>query len=306
MDSRLPPPPTEPPRGLPPVTPPSGRFIAQLFLVPGMIVLVAVLLLLTFRYLLGGGYAAESFLRQLDSDNADIRWRGASDLAQVLKRPESMQLRSDPVFALDLAGRLHAGWDDLIVEEKRAEEKATRSSPGERDSAWGKPLDAKRNLVSFLAAAMGDFVVPVGVPLLSELVLRDDSPDPKSVLRRRQALSSLVNLGKNVEAFQKLPAPQQAEILALLVKETSSTSSRRATWARNGLYYLDKGRLPAGTTEGIVEVDQVLAKAACDQDQFLRELVAFAYNFWDGPRAEPTLQKLARDRGQGTLLRVPE
>src|SRR2546423_15439883 len=98
-----------PQRGLPPVTPPSGRFIAQLFLVPGMIVLVAVLLLLAFRYLLGGGYEPANFLKQLDSDNADIRWRGASDLAQVLKRPESLNLKSDPIFALDLAHRLRVG-----------------------------------------------------------------------------------------------------------------------------------------------------------------------------------------------------
>src|SRR5204863_10203135 len=56
--------PRPPSAGLPPVTPPSGRFIAQLFLVPGMIVLVAVLMLLAFRYLLGGGYTPENFLKQ--------------------------------------------------------------------------------------------------------------------------------------------------------------------------------------------------------------------------------------------------
>ena len=38
------------PRGLPPVTPPSGRFIVQLFLVPGVIVAVAKLeLAVTFE-----------------------------------------------------------------------------------------------------------------------------------------------------------------------------------------------------------------------------------------------------------------
>ncbi len=111
MDSPrpVPPAPLAPAPGLPPVTPPSGRFIAQLFLVPGMIVLVAVVMLLAFRYLLGGGYVPANFLKQLDSDNADVRWRGASDLAQVLKRPESMHLRSDPAlrpgFGAAAAGR---------------------------------------------------------------------------------------------------------------------------------------------------------------------------------------------------------
>ena len=131
MDSSPPPAPITqaPVRGLPPVTPPSGRFIAQLFLVPGMIVLVAVVMLLAFRYLLGGGYVPANFLKQLDSDNADIRWRGASDLAQVLKRPESMHLKSDPAFALDLAQRLRTGLDDLIQEEKRVQEKCCDVTP---------------------------------------------------------------------------------------------------------------------------------------------------------------------------------
>src|SRR5450631_1279455 len=88
-------------RGLPPVIPPSGRFIAQLFLVPGMIVLLAVLLMLAFSNLLGGSQEPANFLKQLDNGNTDIRWRGAADLAQVLKRPESITLRANAGFALD-------------------------------------------------------------------------------------------------------------------------------------------------------------------------------------------------------------
>src|ERR1700730_18432426 len=93
--------------GLPPVVPPSGRFIVQLFVVPGLIVLVVVMVLMGLFYLTAR-QSPEYFLRQLDSDNADIRWRGASDLAQILKRPESGSLRwkADAHFALELAERL--------------------------------------------------------------------------------------------------------------------------------------------------------------------------------------------------------
>src|SRR5437773_9138990 len=101
------------PQGLPPVTPPSGRFIAQLFLVPGLIVLMAVLIVLAANYLLIGGYTPEYFLNRLDSDNADIRWRGASDLAQHIKRSDSKLLKADTAFALDLAERLRAALDEL-------------------------------------------------------------------------------------------------------------------------------------------------------------------------------------------------
>src|SRR5262249_2836788 len=105
-------------RGLPPGAPPSGRFIAQLFLVPGLILAAALLILLGFRYLVGGPHSADYLLRQLDSSNADIRWRGASDLAQVLKRPESVVLRADAKFALDLAERLRAALDELNQAEQ--------------------------------------------------------------------------------------------------------------------------------------------------------------------------------------------
>ena len=170
-----------------------------------MIVLMAVLLMLAFSNLLGGSHEPASFLKQLDNENTDIRWRGASDLAQVLKRPESMNLRADPGFALgSCRKRLRTGLDDLIREEKRIEDKTAKSSPAEKDAAWGKPLDAKRDYVNFLAAAMGDFVAPVGIPLLNEILLREDSPDPKSILRRRQALSSMSNLGNNLKRFHKI------------------------------------------------------------------------------------------------------
>jgi len=160
--------------------------------------------------------------------------------------------------------------------------------------------------VTFLAASLGDFVAPVGIPLLSDMALRADSPDPKNILRRRQALTALAKLGESVKSFAELPQTQQTAILDVLVKEATSNDAVRARGARNALHYLDKSRLPSGTREGIVAVDQTLAKIALDQDQFLRSLVAFAFNFWDGPLAEPTLQKLARDKGQGTMVRVPE
>ena len=45
------------PKGLPVVVPPSGKFIAQLFLVPFLIVTLIVCFLLTINWLVGGAYA---------------------------------------------------------------------------------------------------------------------------------------------------------------------------------------------------------------------------------------------------------
>src|SRR5438552_12424633 len=85
----------DPAKGLPPVVAPSGRFIAQLFLVPGLIVAGAVVVLLGFSWLSSGNRSPEAFLRDLDSANVDIRWRTASDLAQVLKRDDGLAMNVD-------------------------------------------------------------------------------------------------------------------------------------------------------------------------------------------------------------------
>src|SRR5207244_6408731 len=97
---------TLPPGGLPPIKPPSGKFIAQLFLVPLLIVLGIMGLFFTLRGLfgIGGPRTAEQCFHTLDQANPDVRWRAAQDLAQVLPRDD--MLASDPKFALDLADRL--------------------------------------------------------------------------------------------------------------------------------------------------------------------------------------------------------
>src|ERR1700733_3081997 len=84
--------------GLPPVQPPSGRFIVQLFVVPGLLIAVVVLVVIGLSYLGRRDREPAYFLQQLDSDNEDIRKRGMSDLAQILKRREAAVLRwkADP------------------------------------------------------------------------------------------------------------------------------------------------------------------------------------------------------------------
>jgi hypothetical protein len=292
------------PAGLPPVTPPSGRFIAQLFLVPGMIVLMAVLIILAINYLFVGGYTPAYFLGKLDSDNADIRWRGASDLAQWIKRKESQQLKTDTTFALDLAERLRAALDDLKKTEADTRPKIADLSPTEQDKAWRK-LAAQRNYVDFLTSALGDFYIPVGVPLLCEMITQETAADVQgNTMRRRRAIWALANLGANTKAFaQDLKEPQQQTILADLHLASGGDDPRRAGWARTALFYLEAGAPPPGD---VVLVDRALAQAAGSQDRYLREHVAMALNFWDGDQVEPTLLRLARDDGFGTLIRVDE
>jgi hypothetical protein len=308
------PPSAAPPPGLPPVEPPSGRFIVQLFVVPGLIVLAVVLVLMAIAYSTSQN-TPDYYLNRLDSHNADIRERAQNDLAQILKRSESGSLRwkADAHFALELAERLRKALDELAEAEKEVADGITKSEAeakakgitlpqAELDVSWRK-IAKLRNHVSFLASALGDLHVPVGVPLLAEMCLADKSPDVNGhTLQRRKAFWSLSNLGENTKKFADLPSDKQAEALDTLKAEADGAMPR-AGWARTALHYL--GSEPA-SKEGVVHVDKVLADCAKADDRDVREKVAFALNFWDGPLVEPTLVKLQQDNGHGTMLRVKE
>lgn len=290
-------------RDLPPVAPPSGRFIAQLFLVPGLIVFFVVLLVIAINYMFVGGQSAEQFLARIDSDNPDIRWRGANDLAQVLKRKESVALRSNVGFALDLSERLDKAVAALRKEEALIGESLKNESSARPEAAFRK-LEAQRNLVSFLSAALGDFNFPAGVPSLSGVIAEESGPDIVNLtIRRRGALWSLANLGQNRSEFAKLTPTQQNLIVGRLREEADSDNPTRREAARSALHYLAVDPLPAGD---VVTVDAALDVASKAQDQYLRQIVGLAWNFWDGPLAEPILLRLSRDDGFGTLVQAPK
>ena len=67
--------------GLPPVAPPSGKFILQLFLVPGLIVAGLVLVALGLQWLTGAHRNPEKYLEGLDDPNPEVRWRTAAGTA---------------------------------------------------------------------------------------------------------------------------------------------------------------------------------------------------------------------------------
>src|SRR5215472_6876361 len=112
---------TESPPGLPPVAPPSGKFIVQLFLVPGLIVGLIVCVLLLFNWAFGGPRSPASILANLDNNNFEVRKRAAAELAQVLKRDE--QLAGDAGFALDLADRAERAREESAPAEKALAER---------------------------------------------------------------------------------------------------------------------------------------------------------------------------------------
>jgi hypothetical protein len=319
--------------GLPPVKPPSGRFILQLFLIPGLIVAGLVLVFAVGGLAWIGTSSPDSYLSRLDSNNPDVRWRAAHELAQVLKRPESLELASDPKFALDIAERLDKALAELDAAEKttKAELETTlkeidndkslspadRAKRGEEVSvaAWRK-LAPQRDLVLYLVSSLGDFTVPVGVPVLRDgIVLTNEGPNLKSwTLKRRRAVWALANLGDNMQRRyfgtkakpedRVLSADQKAGILAKL-QEEGKASGKRGYWARYALGVLEKSHAAAVdiALEICVRGNDTFRPA---DDPYLRELVAFALNFWDGPRTEAALVFLTLDDGHGKRIEINE
>jgi hypothetical protein len=322
-DAPIPPSHHDVPQGLPPVKPPSARFIVQLFLIPGLIVAGLVFVFL-FSLAWVGTSTPESFLSKLDSTNPDIRWRAAHDLAQVLQRPESLELASNPDFAMDIAERLRKAHAELEVAENAAkaelfitikgieatslsrEEKAKQEDQA-AVAAWRK-LRPQRDLVLFLTSCLGNFTVPVGVPVLSDIAMKETGAEVKGLaLRRQRAVLALANLGDNIkrryhgekpnDETKPLSSLQKTAVLEKLDKAAAG-SGERAKMARYARDVLMK-KQPAG-------VDIVLARCARAEDIFLRELVGHALNFWDGDEVEPTLLLLANDKGQGKRIEVSE
>ncbi|HEY1378676.1 MAG TPA: hypothetical protein VGF55_17890 [Gemmataceae bacterium] len=280
-----------PPPGLPPVVAPSGRFIAQLFLVPGLIVAGAVVVLLGFSWLAGGNRSPQAFLRDLDSSNIDIRKRTASDLAQVLKRDDGLATNVD--FGLQLVTRLRQAAGELDRADAASASESTAGRTEDQNRRW---------YVQFLIASVGNLMTPVGGPVLADLARTGAGRDPKvNATIRRQAVWALAALGEALQRFDKLPEERKAAVLEALDRAADGAPGESAAWARKAAAALRK-QAPLG-------VVAALAECANADDPFLRQQVALALTFWGGTPeedrlAKATLLKLAHDDGHGTAIQV--
>ncbi len=294
--------------GLPTVTPPSGSMFFRLFGVPALIVGGLVLLLIVGQPLIGkfgkhflgrtwGGGSPEQFLRDLDNSNKEVRWRAANDLAQVLLRDDN--LASDSAFALQLCQRLRRTLDSSAPLEKAHAERIGKLTP-EDEASELKKLDPERDYILLLTQCLGHFMIPVGVPILEELAVQQSGLDHRALAaRRRQALWALANLGDNVKRFDKLSSEQQESVLSQL--DTAAGGGEQASTAKEALDYLKSRQ--AGNPSAL-GMDRVIQKCAEAEDPSLRELAAFAANFWSGTakendRIEKTLLRLCDDPGKG-------
>ena len=286
-----------PPPGLPAVEPPSGKLMLQLFLVPGLIVAFLVIAWLVGGWLFGVSYSKEQFLTRLKDPNVEVRWRAAEQLAQVLLRDDA--LASDGEFAHQLALMLEKTRDDAAPAELAYASKVGGMKKEEAAAARRK-LEPDRTFIAFLCATLGEFMVPVGVPMLKALASQREGVDPKiRALRRRQAVWALANLGQTLKRFDKLDDPKKE---AVLEKLHASSETDHADWLRDALRALQNRTKGVGDEMGVGDV--LIACSGDKDDPYLRELSAFAMNFWRGDAAAnarmgEALVRLTHDDGVG-------
>lgn len=160
---------------LPPVTPPTGRFIVQLFVIPAVIVTVIVLLwLLLAGVVLRRSGDPEELIKSLSSPD---RWQSAQQLADMLRDERHAQFKRNESAARQLAQIMQRELD--------------RAESGDR-------LNEKDvTFLMFVARALGEFHVDAGLPTLLRGARLDRNEDFLHV--RRAAIEAIAVLTSRLQ-----------------------------------------------------------------------------------------------------------
>ncbi len=214
-----------PPRGLspddqlPPVEPPSAGFIVQLFVVPGVIVIVVVMIWLMFNWLAHMGNDRDAFVRALARNN-EGRWQAAFNLANALRaerKASDPKLITDPELAKQLA--------DILAKEIEA------------GSMENNPVALR----IYLCRALGEFRVPDGLPVLIKGASTERDPREGDV--RRAAIEGIALLAANGQAEAFANNPALAEVLLKAAEDAEPRTRSVAAMALGvigGPKFLDK------------------------------------------------------------------
>jgi HEAT repeat protein len=188
---------------LPPVEPPSAGFILQLFIVPGVIVVVVVMIWLMFNWLAQMGNDRDAFVRALARNN-EARWQAAFNLANAMRAERGSKqprLTGDPQLAADLAGILDHEIDAGSMEKN--------------------PLALRM----YLCRALGEFRVTEPLPTLIKAATTERDEREGDV--RRTALEGIAVLADNVGGDDKHFTQNEALRDALLTAASDNDPRTR-------------------------------------------------------------------------------
>jgi hypothetical protein len=185
---------------LPPVEPPSAGFILQLFVVPGIIVVIIVMVWLVFNWVARTGNDPDEFIRALRRNNAN-RWQAAFGLAGAINASDAQgkALRQDARLAEELASILDSEIDNSSTKDK-------------------EPI----TLRAYLCQALGQFEVASGLPVLLKAAITQRSEEEIEV--RLAALQAIALLDENLKATSDAPfhTPEVTEKLLATSRDPDS------------------------------------------------------------------------------------
>jgi hypothetical protein len=162
---------------LPPVEPPSAGFILQLFVIPGVIVVVIVAVWLMFSWIAHHASTRPEDVVQGLQGSGPARWQRANELADMLRNSRHTDFRRNSNAATQLAEILQR-------------ELTTATSPGGMEPG-------AVNLRYFICRAMGEFEVADGLEVLIEAATT--SRDPREQWVRRGAIQAIAVLGYHLQ-----------------------------------------------------------------------------------------------------------
>ncbi|MEC7695599.1 MAG: HEAT repeat domain-containing protein [Planctomycetota bacterium] len=197
---------------LPPVEQPSAGFIIQLFVIPGMIVLLIVLLWLGFSWLAHRGTQPEEIVRQMRQNKANS-WQLAYNFSEELRQNETY--RTDQELANEVAAFLN----DLL----------DQPLPPKSENGFGGTSPRSQEIArrGFLCKALGEFLVPETVlPVLIRAASNHADDDELRV--RLAAIEAIALLVENTHTPGTDVSP---ELLALLLANSENDDRKIASRA---------------------------------------------------------------------------
>jgi HEAT repeat protein len=191
---------------LPPVEPPTGRFIIQLFVIPALIVgVLFVLWMLIGTMARKGEQDPDQIVAALRSNN-QARFQRANELAAMLNLPQQYpELKTNHELAQKLA--------DYVNELVSA----------------GDTAEASVTMRYILVSALGEFYVTDGLPAL----LNAARNDPERDVRRRaiNAIAVLCNGMANLKPPQPIANPELTKTLVELANDQDELIRSEAAFA---------------------------------------------------------------------------
>jgi len=197
---------------LPEVQPPTTGFILQLFIIPGLIVFMIVLVWLMIGWVSDASSTPQEYLAEIKKGRSNS-WQQALALAQTLQKDP--QSKNDPELARQIAEYLNTLLDQALPPEKDASSEKAKQTRDERAEG--------ARLRQYLCIALSNFsAIDLTLPVLLKAANIDSGDDENEIKVRVAALNSIAKLAENSKNLESLHRPEVLTALLIASEDDQS------------------------------------------------------------------------------------